>query len=187
MRTLIVLITLLLGLPGYAKEIAGVAVQESLQSEDGVTLKLNGAGVRTKFFMDIYIAQLYLEKPASTAEAIIADTGRKRMVMHFLYKEVPKDSMVEVWNDGFKGNNSEAELAKLQDRINQYNAMFVDLKKGDVVILDYHPASGTSVTIKGEKKGVIAGADFGTALFKIWLGEKPASDTLKEKLLGLKE
>lgn len=187
MRTMIVLMTLLLGLPCYAKEIAGVAVQESLQTEDGVTLKLNGAGVRSKLFMDIYIAQLYLEKPASKVDAIVADSGRKRVVMHFLYNEVGKDKLIEAWNDGFKDNNSPAELGKLQDRINQFNGLFVDAKKGDVIVLDYNPASGTSVTIKGEKRGVIAGADFNAALLKIWLGEKPVNDTLKEKLLGLKE
>lgn len=187
MRTLILLLTLLLGLPCSAKEISGVVVQESLQTEDGVTLKLNGAGVRSKLFMDIYIAQLYLEKPASKVDTILADPGRKRMVMHFLYSEVPKEKLVEAWNDGFKDNNSAADLSRLQERISQFNALFVDAKKGDVIVLDYHPASGTTVMIKGEKRGVIPGADFGGALLKIWLGDKPVNETLKEKLLGLKE
>lgn len=187
MRTMIVLMTLLLGLPCYAKEISGVAIQESLQSEDGVTLKLNGAGVRSKLFMDIYIAQLYLEQPATTMDAILADTGRKRVVMHFLYSEVQKDKLTEAWNDGFKDNNSPAELANLQERINQFNALFVDAKKGDVIVLDYHPTSGTTVQIKGEKRGVVPGADFNAAMLKIWLGDKPVNATLKEQLLGLKK
>ena len=184
MRMVMALMVLFLALPSYAREISGVVVQETMQTEDGATLKLNGAGVRTKLFMDIYIAQLYVENPATTVEAILADKGRKRVVMHFLYSEVPKDKLVEAWNDGFKDNNGAAELAALQERINTFNAMFVDARKGDVIVLDYNPASGTTVTIKGASKGVIPGADFNTALLKIWLGSKPVTEGLKKDLLG---
>ena len=187
MRVVVFFILLLMGLPSYAKEIAGVMVNDTLQTEDGATLQLNGAGIRKKLFMDIYIAQLYMEKPSTAVSEVLADKGRKRIVMHFLYSEVGKDKLVEVWNDGFKDNNSAGDLAKLQERINQFNGFFVDVKKNDVIILDYNPATGTTVTIKGQEKGVIAGGDFNEALLKIWLGEKPADGDLKNKLLGHKK
>jgi hypothetical protein len=43
------------------------------------------------------------------------------------------------------------------------------------------------VTFNGEKKAVIEGADFYTALLDVWLGEEPADDGLKDALLGLTE
>jgi len=187
MRVVVFFILLLMGLPSYAKEIAGVMVNDTLQTTDGATLQLNGAGIRKKLFMDIYIAQLYMEKPSATVSEVLADKGRKRIVMHFLYSEVSKDKLVEVWNDGFKDNNSAGDLAKLQERINQFNGFFVDVKKNDVIVLDYNPATGTTVTIKGQEKGVIGGADFNEALLKIWLGEKPADGDLKDKLLSYKK
>jgi len=178
---------LLISLPAYAKDIAGVMVNDSLQTEEGTTLQLNGAGIRSKFFMDIYIAELYMEKPSTVAAEVIGDKGKKRIVMHFLYKEVGKDKLVEAWNEGFKENNSAGDLAKLQERINQFNALFVDVIKDDVIILDYAPATGTVVTIKGQKKGAIPGTDFNDALLKIWLGDKPVSGGLKDNLLSYKK
>ena len=187
MRTLVFFTLLLMSLPAYAKEIAGVMVNDTLQSEDGTLLQLNGAGVRSKLFLDIYIAELYLEKPSAKAAEVIETKARKRIVMHFLYSEVSKDKLVEAWNEGFKENNNASDLAKLQERINQFNALFVDVKKDDIIVLDYAPTTGTVVTIKGQNKGVIAGADFNDALLKIWLGEKPVNGGLKDKLLSYKK
>ena len=104
--------------------------------------------------------------------------------MHFLYDKVEKEKLTEGWNEGFTGNNSADALKPLQERINQFNAMFSDAKKGEVIILDYAPATGTKVTIAGVDKGVIPGKDFNDAMLSIWLGEKPVSKDLKAKLLS---
>lgn len=187
MRMFVFFTLLLMGLPSYAKDIAGVMVNDTLKTEDGTTLQLNGAGIRTKLFMDIYIAELYMEKPSALAAEVIGDKGKKRIVMHFLYNEVSKDKLVDAWNDGFKENSSTGDLAKLQERINQFNALFTDVKKNDVIVLDYVPAIGTAVSIKGQTKGVVPGSDFNEALLKIWLGEKPVNGGLKENLLSYKK
>jgi hypothetical protein len=187
MRMVVLFTLLLFGPPSYAVEIAGVMVNDTLQTEDGTLLTLNGAGVRSKFFIDVYIAELYLENPAAKAAEVIAAPGRKRVTMHILHSEISRDKLVEAWIEGFKENSSPGELAKLQERIDQFNAMFSDVKKDDVIVLDFSPAAGTVVTVKGQKKGAIAGKDFNDALLRIWLGEKPISSGLKEKLLSFKK
>ena len=187
MRILLLFCLLVISVPADAREVAGVAVQETINADDGTVLQLNGAGIRTKLFFDIYVAQLYLEKPAASVAEVIAAEGKKRMVMHFLYKEVQKDKLVEAWNDGFKGNTGSEDLAKLQGRIDQFNALFEDVKKGDVIVLDYVPATGTAVTIKGLQKGVVPGKDFNDAMLKIWLGEAPVTESLKKDLLSYKK
>lgn len=187
MRIFVLFTLLLMSMPAYAKEIAGVMVNDTMQTEDGTTLQLNGAGVRSKFFVDVYIAELYLEKPSAVAAEVIAAKAKKRIVMHFLHSEVSKDKLVSAWNDGFKENNSADELARLQERINQFNALFVDAKKGDIITLDYAPATGTVVALNGQKKGTIPGNDFNEALLKIWLGDKPVNSGLKDNLLSYKK
>ena len=187
MRIFVFLTLLLIASPSYAKDIAGVMVNDTLKTEDGTSLQLNGAGIRSKFFMDIYIAELYMEKPSAVAAEVIGNKGKKRIVMHFLYSEVTKDKLIEGWNEGFKENNSAGDLAKLQERINQFNSLFTDVKKNDVIVLDYAAATGTAVIIKGQTKGIIPGSDFNDALLKIWLGEKPVNDGLKESLLSYKK
>jgi hypothetical protein len=106
------------------------------------------------------------------------------MVMHFLYDKVEKASLVEAWSDGFSNNTPADRLTALQQRIDQFNAMFTDAKKGDVIVLDYIPNQGTKVTIAGTEKGVIPGKDFNDAMLLIWLGDKPVTKDLRAKLLG---
>jgi len=115
---------------------------------------------------------------------VIAADGHKRVAMHFLYEKVEKEKLTDGWHEGFVGNNSPEQLKALQERIDQFNAMFTDAKKGDVIFLDYAPGSGTKVTIAGVEKGVIPGKDFNDAMLAIWLGDKPVSKDLKAKLLG---
>jgi len=184
MRNLLLCCLLLVALPVGAREIAGVNVAETLQSDDGTILHLNGAGIRTKFFFDIYIAELYMEHPTDTAEGVLGAAGQKRMIMHFLYKEVGKEKLIDGWNEGFKENSTEAEFTALQERITQFNNLFVTVKKNDVIVLDFNPVTGTKVTISGEEKGSVEGKDFNDALLKIWLGKEPISSGLKKDLLS---
>ena len=163
-----------------ALEIAGVQVPEKLDN----ALVLNGAGIRTKFFFKIYIAELYLEHPAQTAEKVLGTSGRKRMTMHILYDEVSKEKLVDGWNDGFESNLSDEELKQLAAQIVQFNDLFETVHAGDEIILDYVPETGTTITIAGKEKGTIAGADFNSALLSIWLGKEPVGDDLRDELLG---
>jgi hypothetical protein len=147
-------------------------------------LQLNGIGYRSKFFIKVYIAALYIEDQAATPAEILSQPGPKRLLMHFLYDEVSSEKLVAAWNEGFEDNTSPRDLTVLRDRIDRFNAMFPTLHAGDEVLLDYVPDKGTVVTIKGETKGVIEGRDFNTALLNIWLGEDPADSSLKDALLG---
>ncbi len=149
-----------------------------------VTLQLNGVGYRTKFVFKIYAGALYTEKKVTSRDAVQALEGPKRILMHFVYGEVDREKLASAWSEGFEENNSDDKLKVLASRIQQFNAMFPDMKEGDIVLLDYIPGKGTHVIIKGESKGVIEGADFNAALLDIWLGEEPADDDLKEAMLG---
>ena len=186
MRLFILCCLFLWSVPANAREIAGVMVPETLQTDDGTVLHLNGAGIRSKFFFDIYIAELYMEHPSSVASEVIGDAGRKRIIMHFLYAKVEKDKLIDGWNEGFAGNSTAGEVAKLQTGIDQYNGMFVDVHKGDIIVLDYIPDKGTVVTIAKQEKGVVPGKDFNDALLRIWLGDKPVNKGLKDKMLSYK-
>jgi hypothetical protein len=48
--------------------------------------------------------------------------------------------------------------------------LFDDAGSGDEVWLDYLPGKVTRVTIKGEVKGMISGADFNQALLRVCWG-----------------
>ncbi len=179
---LIMLIVFCFSTSAPALELAGVTIPDTLNTD----LQLNGAGIRSKFFFKIYIGELYLEHPSDTAAAVLDDTGRKRMVMDILYDEIDAEKLVEGWNDGFAANLSESELKGLAPRIKEFNDLFITVRAGEQIVLDYQPQTGTVVTIAGKERGTVSGADFNRALLSIWLGEHPVTDDLRQALLGKK-
>lgn len=165
-----------------ARELAGVTVPDATALDGGDPAVLNGAGVRAKFLVDVYVAALYLPRKTRDAASVLSADTPKRMTLHFV-RDLDGDAIVTAWNDGFAANSSATERAALRSRIDQFNAAFPALKRGDVVTLDFARSRGTRVAINGETKSVIAGADFAQALFAIWLGAKPISAALKQALL----
>jgi len=172
-------------LPALAQavEIEGVKLPDTIQLQ-GKTLHLNGAGIRTKFFFDIYIGGLYLEQHASSAKTVFNNQGTKRVTMNFLYGEVDKEKLTDGWAEGFKKNQSYQHMQALKDRLNQFNALFTDARRGDAVVFDFLTDGSTHVSINGNEKGVINGSDFQQALLAVWLGRKPADSDLKDAMLG---
>jgi len=168
-----------------ARQLDEVTMPDSVTLDTtDVKLQLNGMGYRTKFIFDIYVGALYTESKVDSRDAAQALKGPKRIVMHMVYDEVSHEKMADAWNEGFEENNSDDQLEKLKPRLKTFIGYFPDLKAGDVVLLDYIPASGTHVTINGNEKGVISGADFYTALLDVWLGDEPADGDLKDAMLG---
>ena len=176
---------LLLVQPISAKEIAGVTLPDEVTLEGADTpLPLNGAGIREKFFVDVYVGALYLVEKTRDAQAAIDAPGAKRILMHFVYKEVSKEKLVDGWHEGFKANTDRATLEAIKPRIEQFAALFRDARKGDEYALDYLPGEGTRVLFNGTLLGTIEGEDFTRSLLGIWLGDKPVTKDLKEGMLG---
>ena len=61
-----------------AGQLAGVTMPDTVQVS-GKTLKLNGAGVRRKMVIRVYVCALYLENNSKDAAAIIASNETKSM------------------------------------------------------------------------------------------------------------
>lgn len=171
-----------LGTHAYAIEIEGVQIADSVQV-DGQSLVLNGAGIRSKFFFDIYIGALYLPNKTQSAETAIKSKANKRVWMYFLYDEVSKDKLTHGWTKGFE-KNSKTNFKQLETRLNQFNNLFHDMKKGDAIAYDFNMDGTTTVIINGKPVGSITGQDFQHALLSVWLGKKPADSDLKESMLG---
>jgi len=168
-----------------ARQIDDVTLPDNITIDGtSVPLQLNGMGYRTKFIFDVYILGFYTESKVGSRDAAQALAGPKRIIMHMVREEVSREKMANALREGFEENTSDEQLAKLNARIQTFTDYFPDLKKGDVIILDYVPASGTRITINDKVEGVIEGADFYTGLLDIWLGEEPADDDLKDAMLG---
>ena len=174
--------------PVQALDIEGIKLEEKIQIKGGPTLVLNGAGVRHKLaFLKVYVGSLYLQEKKSDSAAVFADNGAKRVTMHILANEVSAQDLVASVNNALAVNLSPHELALVEKRIRDLNSMMGSIKtlgRGGAVLLDYVPDVGTRITVNGEEKLTIPGADFFSALLHIWLGEKPVDGRLRDAMLG---
>jgi hypothetical protein len=173
----------------HAVEIEGVKLDDTIVlSSGGPGLVLNGAGVRHKFvFLKIYVGSLYLAHKMHDRDAILADPGPKRVSMHILSDEVTARDLISSMNHALAANLVPHQLALLEKRIRDLNSMMSSIKainKGSVVHLDYLPGAGTRITVNGEAKLTIPGADFYRAMLQIWIGAKPVDGRLRDAMLG---
>ncbi|HSF25113.1 MAG TPA: chalcone isomerase family protein [Blastocatellia bacterium] len=170
---------------GWAAEVAGIKIAETA-SLDGQELSLNGAGVRTRLFVKVYVGALYLARQASTPAAVFGAEGGKRVSLHLL-RDLEAERVAGTLNQGLTENHSAQQLAQLRTRIDEFNAIMNSIgsaKKGEVIDLDHLPGKGTRVSVQGRVKGIVPGDDFYPALLKVWLGDKPVDDALKNAMLG---
>ena len=173
-----------LTLSANALEIKGVKVDEKVQV-GGNALVLNGAGIRTKMVFKVYVAALYLTQKQTDANAVISDTGNKRVSMHFL-RELSAEALLKGMNEGFSDNNNAAEMTAIEPQMKLFRDMMTsakEVKKGDMIVLDLS-STGTQVSLNGKVLGVIEGAAFNQALLRVWLGKEPVDTLLKKAMLG---
>lgn len=166
----------------WAGELAEVKMADEVTVGDA-TLQLNGMGLRKKMWVKVYVAGLYLESAASEPDEAVKAGGTKRVVMHFLTNKANKKKMDAAWIEGFQAN-SPSVYESMKDRVRKFADLFGDMKVGDVIELTMVPGGGTTATVNGETKGVIDGDDFASGLLKVWLGDHPPSDELKNGMLG---
>ncbi|MDD2743577.1 MAG: chalcone isomerase family protein [Rhodocyclaceae bacterium] len=180
-----VLVAALIATPALqAAEVAGVKVDDKLRIGSN-ELVLNGAGVRSKLFIKVYVGALYVGQKATTAPAILDSTQARRMVMRML-RDVDADSLSAALEDGLKSNHTPAELVEMKVQSDQLAAIMKAIGKareGDSIAIDFS-AEGIAVSLNGEPRGKVAGAGFAKSLLKVWLGNQPVDNALKKALLG---
>lgn len=166
-----------------AKQVADVEIPDQLSAAGG-DLVLNGAGIRDKLFMDLYVAGLYLKTPGLTADQVMTADQPMALRLHIISGLITAEKMVNATNEGFELSTS-GNTAPIKAEIDQFIDVFrEEIKEGDVFDLVYTPGVGVNVTKNGVDKGIVKGAEFKKAMFGIWLSDNPVHDGLKAELLG---
>lgn len=164
-------------------KVGGATLPESETFKEH-TLVLNGAGVRQKFWINLYAAGLYLSERSSDATDILESGQPMALKLHIVSKLITSDKMVEAVTDGFE-NSTNGNTAPIQEEIDTMLSFFQeDIKKNDVFDLVYDPSEGVVAYKNGKERGTVQGEEFMKALFGIWLSNRPADDDLRDDLLG---
>jgi Chalcone isomerase-like len=167
-----------------ALEVAGVKLDDSVKVE-GVDLVLNGAGVRSKYFVKVYVGALYTPQKITQARSVIQVNAARRMNLHML-RGMDAQSLTDALEEGLRGNLSAEESSASKPALDELIGIMKRLDKlstGDSVVIDMN-AQSVSVSLNGRSVGKVQRTSLANALLRIWLGDNPVDSSLKSALLG---
>ena len=197
----IVLVALLLSSTCVsALEMGGVMLPDSMKAGD-TNLLLNGAGMRKKFGLKVYVAGLYLKAKNSNSAAVL--NADEPMGLQCKWRmSVPPKKIDEVFYDSFaqvlklpkaSSYGPKTNFGPLTNDIVKFMGWVDkrDTSKKDTWVFVYIPGKGTEVRINDGAKdtvmGLIPGLEFKKTLFGIWVGDNaPVGSSLRDELLGKK-
>lgn len=156
---------------------------QQLKVEDQL-LQLNGAGGRSKAFIQIYESGLYLRAPSKDARTIINADELMAIRVKITSSFVSRSSLISSLRaslDESKGGDR-AAIAKSTELF--IKTLSDDVNKNDVYDFLHVPNKGLYIMKNGSLKGTIPGIAFKQALFGIWLSDKPVDDNLRQAMLS---
>jgi hypothetical protein len=153
----------------------------------GTSLQLNGVGLRGAFIYKVYLAGLYLPARAATGAQAVAEPGAKRLQVRLLM-DGPSDEFAKAFTGGIAKRTPPDQVAAMKDRIAAFDRTLRsvgNVRKGDVVDLDYAPGVGLTMRVNGKLAGApVPGADLYAALLGIFVGDRPVDAKMKAGMLG---
>jgi len=180
-RLAVALSLLLLSSHAHALEVAGVNVAPTVSVRQK-TLALNGAGIRKKLFVKVYVGALYTERKVASADELLRDPGEKLVRMQFVHKKVEREKIVEAFAEGLANNTPDA--AGTPDAKAFLSWFTADFFAGDTVDVSIASDGTVSAAHNGKALGTLRNPGLARGVLRIWFGEKPADAGLKNGMLG---
>jgi hypothetical protein len=176
---------LLTAFPAAAREVAGLELPETATVADR-ELRLNGAGVRSKFFVRVYVGALYLESSSNDPSRILSADSPWKITLHFM-RDVDHEQILDSFREAFEANSPPHELARLQTGLLKFHDEVMSsltVRSGQQIAIAYAPGQGSTLTVPGGATSRVEGKRFADALLRTWIGDHPSDDALKDALLG---
>ncbi|WP_097460276.1 chalcone isomerase family protein [Mangrovitalea sediminis] len=189
MKKLVLAIVMLFSFVSYAQArmVDDVNVPDTYLAGNS-QLILNGAGVRSKWFIDLYVGGLYLTKANQDAQAIIDADEPMAISMHIITSLISDSKMQSATMEGFE-NSTNNNIKPIKAEVDKFISLFKgDINKGDIFTIVYEPQKGIELYRNNKLLGTVGGGlAFKKAVFGIWLCDKPAQKDLKQEMLGKKD
>ena len=146
-----------------------------------VDLKLTGASLREKAFINVYVIASYVASgtsPKSASELASVDAP-KQMVLT-MERDVEGPKMAEALSDAVRANypsGMDTELGQLEGFLKAN-----PLHTGNEVSFTWEPGGALVCALTGKSPVTIKSAAFARAVWDIWLGAKPVQSDIKKDL-----
>ncbi|GGI67802.1 chalcone isomerase family protein [Shewanella gelidii] len=166
-----------------ARELADVEIKEQIIWSEQ-PLILNGAGIRSKFFMDLYVGSLYLPAPAHDLTQVLQQSPAI-IRLNIVSGMITAEKMQAAIEDGFNAATHD-NTSHIDDKIAQFMALFESgVSEGDQFTFVTFSSGRVTTYKNGKAQGQFEDIAFREALLGIWLGNEPAQNSLKEAMLSL--
>ena len=121
----------------YAKEISGVSMPDTFMAGQ-TSLILNGAGIRTKFFMKMYVGGLYLSQKSNDALKVIGTDEAMAIRLHIVSSMITSERMETATREGLENATTTTSPYHGPDR--KFVAVFKDkIQENISMILSMSP------------------------------------------------
>ncbi|MDO5691730.1 MAG: chalcone isomerase family protein [Pseudomonadota bacterium] len=151
-------------------------------------LKINGRGVRERLFVKVYEMVLYTPSGSVGSMDELAKGDKPFRLRFQALRNIEGAGLGRILIDGMTKNAKpelQATVLKHTNGIVEVFSTQASLAKGQTFHIDYMPGKGTTFYIAETPRGkAVEGAEFAELILGVWLGQHPASDALKAKLLG---
>ncbi len=185
LATLFLFLWMGLPLAEQAVTVKGVGYPETVEV-GGKRLKLLGAGLREKWFFDVYTMAAYSESGFCRPEVIISGEEIKSLRL-VLLRDVSAEQLSGALADALARNTAPGASAELRGKIRVFLSSFrQDLAKGERMEMTYLPEVGVVITQNGEQQGAVTpGKDFADILWSCYFGPRTCCRGLKKQILSV--
>ena len=102
MKNTIIALSIIIALPGFCQQtVEGVTMPETINVKSQ-KLVLNGAGLREKLFLDLYVGALYLTEKNKDANTIIGNDKAMAIKMEIVSGLISSEKMIGAIEEGIE-------------------------------------------------------------------------------------
>jgi hypothetical protein len=169
-------------------DTVGVHYNAAIKVE-GTPLTLNGTGVSYRAVAKLYTVGLYVPQKSSKADVIFSADGPKELRFVML-QGMRVDEIGKVITKGIESNSTREEFFRLIPAIRTMGEQFSRIRRmnpNDALSVEYVPKRGTVFYVNGSPVGLpIDDPTFFPAVLRVWLGNHPTTQDLKDALLDFR-
>lgn len=152
-------------------------------SPNETELPLAGIAIQEKLKVPILYAAVFSDE-RDLLSALESAHKPMRMEVRYIQSKFSKRQNHQLWIERILINTPREELNKLSNELAEFSQLVkFEMLKGDQLVFDYHPTSGTTVYLNDVKIKLFKQFKFQQALSAIWFGKRPPNIIFKETLL----
>ncbi len=156
-----------------AIDLEGVHFPAQQTTESG-TLKLQGAGILTRVWFDIYAAAYYAHETHSEGQ---------RLIIHYFVPIEARQIKKAAEKHLVKQHGAEF-LNAIKPSLDRLHNAMVDVKKGDSYALTLHDNGELVLQYNDQELLRLPQPELARLYLNLWLGDRPLDEKLRSRLLG---